>query len=556
MKRLHLADGFSLPDAAVTETFALLAIRGAGKTNAARVMAEEMFAAGAPFVAIDPVGSWWGLRAGREGKQGGLPIPVLGGDHGDVPLERTGGNLVADLVVDQNLSCVLDLSSFESEAAKRQFLLDFARRLYARNRTPRHLFLEECDDYLPQRPGRDQLALLGAWEAIVRRGRSRGLGLTLITQRSAVVNKNVLTQVGTLITLRTTAPQDRAAVEAWVEHNGAKREILESLPTLQSGEAWVWSPHFLGETKRIRFRLSSTFDSGATPTLRGGGKAPATLADVDLAALQERMAATIERAKADDPKALRAEIANLQKQLAARPATKVERVEVPAVTDKQMAQVRAMADAAVAAAEALRDAAGQLRAAAGAAKQVPVTRAAVAAPAPRAADAPAPDHGDLDGPERRILDAIAWLEATNQQSEQDQSAVAFLAGYRVGGGAYNNPRGRLHKRGLLEYRGGDLALTDAGRAIATFPTEALTSEQIHARIMERLDGPERRILQVLIDAFPAAVANDDLARRAAYEPGGGAFNNPRGRLRTLGLIEYPDRGQVRARPVLFAGRRE
>lgn len=69
MKRLHLADGFSLPETAVTETFALLAIRGAGKTNAARVMAEEMFAAGAPFVAIDPVGSWWGLRAGREGKR-------------------------------------------------------------------------------------------------------------------------------------------------------------------------------------------------------------------------------------------------------------------------------------------------------------------------------------------------------------------------------------------------------------------------------------------------------------------------------------------------------
>ena len=70
MKQLQLAKGLELPLEAVTETFALLAVRGAGKTNAARVMAEEMFAAKLPFVAVDPVGSWYGLRAGRDGGPG------------------------------------------------------------------------------------------------------------------------------------------------------------------------------------------------------------------------------------------------------------------------------------------------------------------------------------------------------------------------------------------------------------------------------------------------------------------------------------------------------
>ena len=32
-------------------------------------------------------------------------------------------------------------------------------------------------------------------EDLVRRGRARGLGITLITQRPAVLNKDVLTQV-------------------------------------------------------------------------------------------------------------------------------------------------------------------------------------------------------------------------------------------------------------------------------------------------------------------------------------------------------------------------
>lgn len=345
MKALRVSDELKLPLESVTSTFGLLAVRGAGKSNAGAVMAEEMFAAGLPFVAVDPVGSWAGLRAGPDGKpSGGLPVPIFGGRYGDVPLERGAGELVADLIVEQRLSCVLDLSEFESEAAKKQFLLAFATRLYRKNRDPLHLFLEECDDYLPQKPQRDELQLLRAFENIVRRGRSRGLGMTLISQRSAVVAKNVLTQVETLFVLRTTGPQDLAAVEAWVKYHQVGTDMLKTLAGLEDGEAWVWSPHFLGKTERFRFRKRQTFDTGATPKNVHGKDARkvATLADVDLVALKGRMAETIERAKADDPKALRARIATLEKELAAtqkaKAAAPVEtRVEVP-MFDKALFQ--------------------------------------------------------------------------------------------------------------------------------------------------------------------------------------------------------------------------
>src|SRR5262245_29535708 len=85
VSRLDISPELSLPAQAVTETFGLLAVRGAGKSNAARVMAEEMFAAGLPFVAVDPVGSWYGLRSSRDGKRPGLAVPIFGGKHGDVP---------------------------------------------------------------------------------------------------------------------------------------------------------------------------------------------------------------------------------------------------------------------------------------------------------------------------------------------------------------------------------------------------------------------------------------------------------------------------------------
>ena len=82
-KRLKIADDLLLPIDAVTQTFGILSVRGAGKTNTAAVMAEEMFKADLPFVVIDPVGSWWGLRSKKNGLAG-----VMATCH----LRRAGGN--------------------------------------------------------------------------------------------------------------------------------------------------------------------------------------------------------------------------------------------------------------------------------------------------------------------------------------------------------------------------------------------------------------------------------------------------------------------------------
>ncbi len=158
--------------------------------------------------------------------------------------------------------------------------------------------------------------------------------MTMITQRSASLNKNVLTQVQTLVTFRTTGPQDRAAIELWLKHNDQSAKILAELPKLENGEAWVWSPNFLKETKKVKFPLSRTFDSGATPT--GAKRAAATLADVDLHAIEKRMAATVERARAEDPKLLRKRVAELERELTKSTPLSVE---VPVFDEGRFAQM-------------------------------------------------------------------------------------------------------------------------------------------------------------------------------------------------------------------------
>jgi hypothetical protein len=321
--KLKISDSLSLPIDAVTQTIGILAKRRAGKSYTARKFAEELSAAHQQIAIVDPKGDWWGIRSSADGKAPGLSIVILGGERGDVPLEVNGGEIVAKLVAEERVSVLLDLSLFRKNEVT-TFMTAFLENLYrikAREefRTPMMLIVDEADAIAPQKPYKGEERMLGAAEDIVRRGGQRGIGCTLITQRSAVLNKNVLTQCQMLVALRTIAPQDLAAMNAWIDVHGTQKQrdtLMESLPALPTGDAWFWSPGWPtveGIFKRVTVLPITTFDSGATP--RPGEKRvePKNAADVDLDSLRKTMAATIERAKAEDPKELRKKIAALEK---------------------------------------------------------------------------------------------------------------------------------------------------------------------------------------------------------------------------------------------------
>jgi DNA helicase HerA-like ATPase len=165
-RALRLAADLALPLRAVTEKIAFLGRSGSGKTYAAMKLAEEMHKVGAQFVALDPVGVWFALRLAADGKGKGLLIPVLGGLHGDLPLEAGAGAIVADLVIDRGVSAVLDVSQFESDADKARFARAFADRFFFRKKAAPsaiHIFIEECQEFAPQNPQREEAAMLHAF---------------------------------------------------------------------------------------------------------------------------------------------------------------------------------------------------------------------------------------------------------------------------------------------------------------------------------------------------------------------------------------------------------
>lgn len=564
MTCLHLADDLSLPVDAVTETFGVLAIKGAGKTYTAKVLTEELTNAGQQVVVIDPLGVWWGLRSSADGSAPGLPFVILGGDHADAPLESTAGEVIADFVIDEHAPTILDLSHFR-KAEMRRFATAFLSRLYHRNRAPLHLVVDEADLFAPQRPQKDETTLLGAMEDIVRRGRAKGIGCTLVTQRPAVIHKDVLTQISTLVALRLSGPQDRNAINDWVRANGTdeqRDQMMTSLASLPTGTAWFWSPHWLGIFQRVQIRRLQTFDSSATPKAGVSVVQPKTFAEIDLVALQQRMAETIERAQADDPKLLRQRIAELERQLKTQmPERIVEQVEVPVFSESEQRMLEEFCHRQETVDAWLREVKRELGVLCQAVPQVQAASAPVVEPGPvvpvRTARAvvvkPATVRtaAEVTAPQQRILDALASFERVGV-GQPPKANVAVWADQSSRSSGYTNNLGRLRALGLINYpSSGQVALTDRGRAIAS-PTQPITSvRDLHQAWFAKLPNPQVRILQALIECYPFEVDRPALAHSAGQSASSSGYTNNLGALRSLGLLDYPVPGMVVATGLLF-----
>jgi len=592
---LDVAPELSFPEDVATRANALLAMKGAGKSNAAVVMAERMFEAGIPWVAIDPKGDWWGIRASADGRPGGgLPIPIFGGLHADVPIEQTHGAKLADLIVDHHLTCLVDVSEM-SKAESIRFLTDFFERLYRRKSKatyPMHLFLEECDDYVPQKVYSAIAGLVRQVELVVKRGRQRGIGITLATQRSASVNKDVLTQTDNLIALRTTAKLDRDAIKGWVEYHSYGAEMIQQLPTLDNGEAWVSSPEHMKLLKKIRFRRRRTFDSGATPQL-GEKVKPATLTDIDVAAISAAFADTIEKAQANDPVRLKREVARLEHELArlaaeleergASPAKEVE-VEVkvavpfvPGVFEESVGRLSAAGDTAaelskllvrtaVELGDALKVVAEEQDRFPWADRETPrrslretatnsggiATKSREIAPRatykePRASHTTDVD-GDLGKAELAFLAVLAQFPAGRTRTQ-----LAMQAGYKKNS-TLRNALSKLRSKDYIEDLPGDaVRITDAGADAVGGVGEALTGPALIDHWMAELGKAEQEFFSVLVEAYPDVLSREEAASRteSQYDPTLSTMRNALSKLRGLNLIEDMGRGTLRAKPELF-----
>lgn len=568
-----------IPDEVLDDRLFWGGTSGSGKSYNAMGRVERLLKRRARGVIVDPLGVWWGLRLLADGvTPSGLDVVIFGGKHGDLPLTEHAGALLAETVVGMKESCILDLSQLGTKAAERRFMLDFLSVLYRQlDGTPLHVIFDEADIFAPQSLVGDKDGpaprLLGMMETVVRRGRVKGFIPWLISQRPAVLNKNVLSQADGIVAFKLTASQDRDAIAAWVEGQADKatwRAMYGELATAQTGEGLVWVPA-RRILERVQFPAKETFDSTRTPK-RGEKAVHRDLQPIDLGALRERLAKVEVEVKANDPRTLKARIRELEA---------AARASAPAVDDAALTAARAAGFSAgvettwaffhlhiATHGDRLRSTLDGLVSLNERDKPKALNEAHTAKPAPVVHRRPPPaftvnpqprkpppiEAAGITRPQQRILDGLAWLESVSITSA-DRTRVAWLADASPKSSAFMNNLGALSSRGLIAYpRPGEVAFTEAGRAAANPVDAPLDDAALHSSIRAKLPRPQWAIVEQCIAAYPDPLSRDELAKRAGASATSSAFMNNLGALRALGLIDYPQQGHVAATDILFVER--
>lgn len=559
----RLADNVILPANAPTQTFAFLGTRGCGKSYGAGVMVEAFLDAGVQVVVVDPVGIWPGLRIAADGKGRGFDIPVLGGWHGDVPLEPSAGEYVGQLAGERRMSLVLDVSEF-TDSAQRRFVEAFCRSLFEskkRNRSPVHVLFEEGHEFFPQYVDAGAASMVGATKRLWKVGRNFGIGGTIVSQRAAEVNKGAINLSDVIVTGQLKAPNDVKTIAAWTNANGVDDKAIESLPKLPKGTLIVWTEAGAATT---RFRAKRTFDTSRTPEA-GDEAAGQALPVIDLAQIRTAMAATIEEAKANDPKALRDEIAALKRRIAESPgadmvgalsadaihqAAEVERLKgelaaFQGATPTEVLRLRAMEtrfDQVLAAVDGYRSDGGGRYARVDYSKAAPAATEPVP-PRPPTPPQPSPPRAERtpDGSESSADGATRMLRAlaARHPTPLTQSQVATLSGLKRTGGSFRTYLSRLVVAGSVTRDGDFLRLTVAGLRGAGPVTRPHSPPDLLRMWREKLPGKAADMLEYL--ATVKVLTKQDLAQHTGLDLNGGTFRTYLSKLSANGLIRR-DRG--------------
>jgi hypothetical protein len=232
--------------------------------------------------------------------------------------------------------------------------------------------------------------------------------------------------------------------------------------------------------------------------------------------LKGEIAATVERAAADDPRVLRARIAELEKRPAELPDHQKCNSEL-AMAEESIDEANRENQRLLADREVLLSLIGRMKGAMQNASQgiISALDEYVVAIDRITAETPAPEYV---APKRNPEELVYVKPAAPRAERLVTMPVGDLGGGHVK---------------ILE-------------ALAMRHPEPSTRNQVAT-----LSGYAARVLEVVAGAYPKTLTKAQVAEAVGMSAGGGGFANYLGRLRGLGLIEYVSTGVVRASADLF-----
>ncbi len=241
---LKIAENFSIDaNEIVTNRVCVIGQSGSGKSYSIAVICEELLRNQIGFTIVDTEGEYFSLKQKFK-------IIWIGKDRrADLDIDEIDLKSFAEKVVKNRLPVIFDVSEVEDPKEKVNEFLTAIYNFEDEIRSPYLIILEEADKFIPQRGEKIKIV-----DEIARRGRKRGLGLLIATQRPSLVDKNILSQCAISIIGKLTIENDLKAVSIFFND----REQLLELPKLNPGE-------FFFNGKKIKFRKRITEHKAITP---------------------------------------------------------------------------------------------------------------------------------------------------------------------------------------------------------------------------------------------------------------------------------------------------
>jgi uncharacterized protein len=540
----------------------ITASSGGGKSYLLRKVLEQV-SGHTQTIVIDVEGEFATLREKRD--------MVLAGPSGEVPAEVRSAGLLCRRLMELNLSAVIDISEL-TRSTKRDFISKFCTTMVELPRSlwrPCFVCIDETHEFAPEgekSTSTDAVALLAS------KGRKRGYCLLSATQRLSKLDKDIAAECrNQLIGMMNLDIDRKRAADILGFGKERQTEIRDLSPPGRDGEFFGFGPAFShrGVFKMRGDEVETTHPEAGQGRLAKPPEASTKIKSVlselaDLAKKADEEARTL----ADAQKQIR----ELQRQLKAAPKPEAD----PKALERAHAAGKAEAARESAAAVKERDRIigllkGRMgKAAAQFSAALPLLNVNGEAEPKVTAPVPAPQVQTRQKtvvapriPEKRSFDSSSDSEVGQgglrrmlvalAQRPQGMSArqLGVRAGLSSSSGTFGTYLGKARQAGWIEGDRGRIAITDAGLSALGSYDPLPSGRDLAAYWLRELgDSGAARILESLVESYPAALSKDELAEKSGLSASSGTFGTYLSRLRTLELVE--GRGTLKASDELFA----
>jgi hypothetical protein len=551
-KLIHLSKSFTMEARlyAIMKT-TILGLPNSGKSHTALVLAEELLENQIPIVAFDPAGVWWSLKTGVNGNKG-YPVVVAGGEHADIPLTPGSAKNIMDAAMKANIPIVFDLSGEETahKTDWRKIVKDTVNHLYYHNKQYgiRHIFLEEAAEFVPQRI--QDFDVYSVIDKTIRIGRNKGLGITLINQRAAAINKEAYENCNLNILHNQEGRNSLKQIQDWftVKKEDAGKEIMQSIPNLNPGECWIIGNRM--EPVKVQVRPRKTYHPDP---YQEDDTIPSTAKIANVKGFVEKLVSQLKDIEkvvdtGKGNKATDQEVKTLKEQLDLARNTITRREEeitrlnttirdfqnVNGEFQSRINQAAAILNVSPIAAPKEIHQSKHTSQPAPERTATPIKRSAPAAPAS------GENHIASGSGKVKIMKAIHTFYPTRITKQ----LIGIVAGMSAKGGTFNEYFRQLKREGHIEGDGNNFTLTGKGRSTlaATGNGTALSTDPDHLINMwieiEGAGSKKANMLRALFNHYDAGWINkDNFALHSDMAGSGGTFNEYKRQLKRKGLIQ-------------------